>query len=378
MCFSGGQETTVRIVINSVDDPPKLVDPDDQDVYFPPVPYNLSSLPEEGISIAALTKNNNKLLRLLTSFSRGEEALQILSQGGTLLTLIEKVDVPSYVREVLDQPLMYDESPEVGIAIVFNRWPEFGKWVYNIDGSWKDVDVNNTVDALKSGRDIEALFLSPKARLKFLPKDESTFWTQGQADIKSFLIIFGWDGSDNSTSGKRVVNTSDVANTITRDPLFLVVDRLGCDKRPGSMATSDECGECRGRGRCIGCDGKANSGAKYGKCWLTLLQSAVLFSPRSRTSLQPTRSLAIAITKANGKLSSNQYREGAWDRMEEQDSSGNKGKCRITTIVEYLPAETVTMRYFCLPYLSKRPQVQFTLPLGLPITHVLCWWPAQA
>ena len=60
------------------------------------------------------------------------------------------------------------------------------------------------------------------------------------------------------------------------------------------------------------------------------------------------------IRKTRGTLGPNQYRNAAWDRLEGQDSSEDKQKCRGSTIAVYLAAPTATIvvvRHFCLEFL---------------------------
>jgi hypothetical protein len=58
-----------------------------------------------------------------------------------------------------------------------------------------------------------------------------------------------------------------------------IVQRFGCDGRPGSKGKNDRCGVCGGDGQsCLGCDQVLNSGAVFGKfgCLFVCLELCVL------------------------------------------------------------------------------------------------------
>ena len=271
MCYLGDTVVTLAIVINAVNDPPSLNYPYLTEVVFPPVPFNLGDLPSEGVPVAALTKTNNQLLSLLIENSMGAAALQRLASGEDLETLLSSL--PGALRrdvqraEKFKRPLLSDENPEVGMAICLtSRSSRFGKWSYKTKGSWRNLDLNNTEEGIIVGREVEAVFLNPGDRVRFTPRDNSTFWKKSEARDEIFLMFHGWDGSDNTTTGKRVVNISYIADTITESniPIFMSIDKLGCDNKPGSLAKEDVCGKCNGDRGCVGCDNKPHSGAKFG------------------------------------------------------------------------------------------------------------------
>ena len=265
-------EVTLQIVIRPTNDPPKVVDPSRTDLLFPPVPFDLSKLPEEGISVAALTKTNNELLYYLIKKGLGQEALRLMAAEEKLQTLLARFPRGQFSSELTDRfslPLMIDENRNLGIAIYrISDSSDLGKWQYKIENSWKDLNGN-----ISDGASKLTLFLSSTSRLRFWPKDSETFWRNSDAFEKTSLFFCGWDASDNSTAGERLVELEDIKDTITSVRLSFSVYRLGCDGDPGSMAKNDSCGVCNGRDSCIGCDGKPNSGAKIGEFppYLTVL-----------------------------------------------------------------------------------------------------------
>ena len=259
MCQVGEMEATLKVIINPLNDPPKVNPETDGDAVFPPVPSDMSNFQEKGVSVGMITKTNPKLIGDLSAAGLGEKVLKLMANGKDPQTLLSR----PLSKKV--KPLITDEKSNVGIAVIYVQMPPFGKWRYKIEGkSWEDVSVKNSQHDVDGGKSLEFLFLTPKDRLKFQPTSGSVLWSKSEA-FNSSLGFLGWDGSDNGTAGKRVLNVSDVTDFVSSQAVYMTVNKLGCNKKPGSMAKNDSCGKCNGRNACVGCDGQANSDAFYGE-----------------------------------------------------------------------------------------------------------------
>lgn len=51
----------------------------------------------------------------------------------------------------------------------------------------------------------------------------------------------------------------------------LLLLRRGCDNKTDFPAKKDQCGVCRGKDKCLGCDDVPNSGAKISKLFLIIV-----------------------------------------------------------------------------------------------------------
>ena len=82
----------------------------------------------------------------------------------------------------------------------------------------------------------------------------------------------------------------------------------------------------------------------------------------------------LAITKTSGELGASHHCNGAWDRLEGQDSSEDKRKCRGSRIAVYLAAQTATtavMRHLCSAFLFLPPNdpKRLCVPDSNPSSH---------
>ena len=114
----------------------------------------------------------------------------------------------------------------------------------------------------------------------FLPKQGFFFlclflhllvsWRKKDARDLTFLKLRAWDRSDNRKLGYHQLNASlmDSLSAFSSQAVKCIVSKLGCDNVEGSGLQRDKCGVCakrlKDRNKCLGCDGKPNSGKKRG------------------------------------------------------------------------------------------------------------------
>lgn len=158
----------------------------------------------------------------------------------------------------------------IGIAIVGGQPSSLGKFQHNCDGTWKDVNITNSIPLGKIGHGLTAIFLRPNNSLRFNLSSVNSFWRMKEGKMKASLKILAWDMSNNMVCGMKIFNSTEVAkiNYISKfqGVADLIQLRKGCNQRPGSIPYVDACNVCMGdNSTCTGCDGKINSTATFGR-----------------------------------------------------------------------------------------------------------------
>ena len=174
------------------------------------------------------------------------------------------------VKDLLIQARASDiDEDKLGIAIVQALNTSIGSWYYKSpSGVWTQVIVDNAEysDGLRGN--VSAMILNSSYLLKFQMHDDDIFWNNVEASQQAKIVFLPWDGSDNATIGLRSVVPRPSKDTAAygRTSVTAIVQRFGCDGRPGSKGKNDRCGVCGGDGQsCLGCDQVLNSGAVLGK-----------------------------------------------------------------------------------------------------------------
>ncbi|KAI8504439.1 hypothetical protein Bbelb_175570, partial [Branchiostoma belcheri] len=172
-----------------------------------------------------------------------------------------------------------EEQEDVGAAVVLNELPssEIGVWKVSYSGApdrFEELVPPTRVTRDASPRVERLALLRPSARVKYVPSAANGHWSFIEARQKTGLTIRAWDAT--TFDGEQVITYNPTcpaseacggSNSISREKVQVIIERLGCDGRGGSGATEDSCGVCGGDGTsCQDCNGDVDGSAVYNKC----------------------------------------------------------------------------------------------------------------
>ncbi|XP_028391967.1 uncharacterized protein LOC114516639 [Dendronephthya gigantea] len=165
------------------------------------------------------------------------------------------------------------DGDSLGIAVVKGGRSEIGQWQYRDKNDvWQNIQmaVNVNNKGTIEGDQAELLFLTPARKIRFKPAKNNSVWREREA-LRTMLRFLLWDQSDGLESGLHNISWKG-SSSLSSQLLTTFMKIKGCDGRPGSGLTENECGEC-GKKTCVKCDGRTDSDAVWNECKICVLGS---------------------------------------------------------------------------------------------------------